>query len=532
MKRYLVAFTLLLVSLCTVSGKGTRETESLPSRSPLQEKNTFSIALLETDDSLYLDPIRATDANSLMILDGLFEGLYGLDPKSGEPELALAKSAQVSHDGLIWTYQLKEDIRYSNGDLITAQSIVSSWLWLLQLSRVGEGKTYLISMLDCIEGVSAYRNGEGALSKVGIFAADQQTIILHLETPAPYLPALLSMKPFAAIHESLRTEEALPAPEKMISSGPYVIDSIDESSVVLAKHAWYDDYEQIPSDYIRFTFLDTKEIIEAYLNQSIHWAQAFIPSQLLRNQQDMRISPLYSTGFYYFSADSGVYSNQRIRQALTLLIPWDEIRRESGQLFPTAQLIPHINKASNENTLSPYEAEDLSFSLLAQEGYPYGAGLPPIHIAVHRGAQVIESAERIADIWSKKLGITVVIDSVPLSTYSRYPELSPYDFSFITWIGDFYNPFAFLHLFSGDSGYNLGKYQDSTYDSLLNQAMVTYQQKEGAQYIQAAQEYLLDSGTVIPIFHGFTINIIRTDAVTGWYDNILDYHPVKFLGIK
>jgi ABC-type oligopeptide transport system substrate-binding subunit len=128
--------------------------------------------------------------------------------------------------------------------------------------------------------------------------------------------------------------------------------------------------------------------------------------------------------------------------------------------------------------------------------------------------------------------MTVVLDSVPLSTYSRYPELSPYELSFITWIGDFHDPFAFLYLFSGESGYNLGKLHDETFDRLLGMALKAENVEERMRFTEAAESYLLENSLVFPLYHGFTINTIQSDRVTGWYANILDFHPIKYLGIN
>ncbi|WP_422480290.1 peptide ABC transporter substrate-binding protein [Pleomorphochaeta sp. DL1XJH-081] len=533
MKRFLLIPVLLLFFTVALFSRGTRETEPLPSRAPLKQENTFSIALIESEDTIYLDPIRATDASSLMILDGLFEGLYSLDPKDGEPILALAKHATVSNDGLMWTFELKEDIRFSNGDPITAESIADSWIWLLEQSQKGTGNTYLISMLDCIEGVEQFRTGSATANKIGISTTDNpQTITLKLSSPAPYLPKLLSMLPLSAIHPTLWKDTGVIAPQDIISSGPYVVGSFEDKSIILEKHPWYSNYLEVPSDYVQFSFMDPKAIIDAYLDRKVHWALAYIPQEQLTHPDDMRISAQYSTGFYYFSAENGPYANPKIRRALDLLIPWDEIRVESRQLFPTDKLIPNgkVYEGKPDSNLGENELE--AYALLAEEGFPYGAGLPPLHMAVHRGSQVIQSAERISEILTRKLGMTVVLDSVPLSTYSRYPELSPYELSFITWIGDFHDPFAFLYLFSGESGYNLGKLHDETFDRLLGMALKAENVEERMRFTEAAESYLLENSLVFPLYHGFTINTIQSDRVTGWYANILDFHPIKYLGIN
>lgn len=530
MKRWCITPILFLLFTVPLLGKGTRELEPLPSREPLEANNRFVIAVQRSQDPIFLDPIGATDATSLLVLDGLFEGLFSLDPITAEPILALAQKASVSDDGLVWTFILDKEARFSNGDPIDAEALIESWLWLLDRSKNGEGNTYLVSMMGCIQGVEAYMSGTGSKSSIGITSKNPSHIQISLQTAAPYLPAMLGTTSFAAIHESLRNGGIPSEPIEMIGSGPYQIESITETEILLSKQAWYRDYESVPSDYIQFRFMDQMSILESYLNGEIDWSLAYIPRELLHTPRDLRITSEYSTGFYYFSSDSEPYTDKRVRRALEILIPWDEIRTASGQIFPTSHLIPNHGKpfvaAKHDKDLATTEA----LNLLAEAGYPYGAGLPTLHMAVHRGSQVVESAERIADIWSKTLGMTVVLDIVPLSMYSRFPALSPYDFAFITWIGDFNDPFTFLHLYSSGSGYNLGKYSDQEYDRLLTTAMSISDNSLREAAVDRAEEYLLSASIVFPIYHGITTNIIDSEYVTGWHDNTLNIHPVKYLG--
>lgn len=530
MRRWQVAVLVLLLSFPVVFAKGTRETEPMPVHPPLDPQQTFVIGLLAGGDPLFLDPVEATDATSLLVLDGLFEGLFSLDPQTAAPIPAIAREATVSDDGLLWTITLDGDARFSNGDPILASTFLDSWFWLLDRSATGNGNSYLVSMMECIEGVKAYREGNGTKADVGLKATAPLQLEISLRFAAPYLPALLATLPFSAIHQSLRNGKPLEETRSLISSGPYAVNSYSDSSVVLEKHPWYRDYASVPSDYLEFKMLDQRSIITSYLEGNIHWSLVYIPRELLRSRADLHIGPEYSTGFYYFSASSGPYANPQVKKALAKLIPWDELRRTSGQVFPTTRLIPNQANVSQEPDVSLAESE--AFDILAEAGFPYGAGLPPLLMAVHRGSQLIGSAQKIADIWSTKLGITVILDVVPLGMYSRFPALSPYDFAFITWIGDIHDPFAFLHLWNGDSDYNLGNLKDGRFDGLVAAAMEAGDDRQRMQLVEEAERYLLESCAVFPIYHGITTNIIDSGTVTGWYDNILNIHPVKYLGIE
>jgi oligopeptide transport system substrate-binding protein len=381
--------------------------------------------------------------------------------------------------------------------------------------------------MEPIQGVKEYRNKKVNRSAVGLKALNKETLEITLTNQAPYLKALLATTPLAAIHLSFRDTKNSFKEKNIISSGPFVIKDFSTDKVLLQKNKWYRSYDSVQSDYIEILMADQAAVEKQYKENKLHWSLAYIPLQILNSPLDLHIGPEYSTGFYYFSAKEGPYANNRIREALSLFIPWDELRKESRQIFLTKNLIPG-NSDAPENLVD----ENRAYKILAEEGFPYGAGLPSLHMAVHRGSQIFESAKLIADLWSLKLGITVVLDVVPLSLYSRYPEYSPYDFAFITWIGDIHDPFAFLTLFKGDSGYNLGNYSDEVYDRLLEEALATDNDQERSLIIDKAEQRLLTQKAIFPIYHGITTNIVATDLIDGWYDNILNIHPLQYLTLK
>lgn len=506
-------------------GAGARELESPPIRDSLDLNKTFTIALLESPEELHLDPFEATDATSLLILNGLFEGLYTHDPQTGEPVAALTERTQVSEDGLRWVFTIREDARFSNGEPITAHIFVDSWRHLLQQAREGEASGYLSSLMENIVGVREFREGKASADAVGVVALDDQRLSITLKNRTPYLPALLCMPALSAVHPTVREDTST----KFVTSGPYQISKRTDDQIILEKQPWYYDYDAVVSDFIQISYLSEKALIDAYQDRKVHWTPSYIPLDSLHNKEDLHIYPEFSTSFYYFSASDGPYADPKVRKALGLLIPWDELREASGQVFPTAHLIPNYQRSFTSHEHDQQQALQESYTLLSEAGYPYGSGLPPLSLAIHRGSQVQHLSERIADMLSRSLGITVIVDTVPLSMYTRYPHLSPYDAAFMTWIGDFLDPIAFLHLFSS-TGYNVTNTQDKTFDELLRKTMESPEERE--RYITEAEQHLLSSYSVFPMYHGITTHVILSDTVIGWYDNVLNIHPLKHLGIR
>ena len=148
-------------------------------------------------------------------------------------------------------------------------------------------------------------------------------------------------------------------------------------------------------------------------------------------------------------------------------------------------------------------------------------------MAITRGAQNAQVAELIAELWSKTLGITVILNTVPLTVFASTPELNPYDFCTITWIGDYFDPMAFLQLFASDSSFNLANFSNEEYDALLDAATNAADEVTRKDLLLQAEQVLLDSGVVIPMSTAFATNFVRNDLISGWETNPLDIHPFK-----
>ncbi len=530
-KIFSAGLLLLFTTAAAVFALGAPESPTVPFHTPLDSTKTFTIALEETSDAIIYDVHLASDANSLLVLGGIYEGLYSHDPQTALPKPALAAQASVSADGLHWTFTLRDGIRFSNGDPITANSFLESWLWLLSQSKKRDS-SFMASLLDIVRGARDYRQGLGPAGSVGLKTINSHTLEIELVSPAPYLPSLLCNPAFAAVHPSNRKNGSANNPLEIIASGPYVVDQAEATAITLRKQPWYWDYEETASDYIKVRFLSGRALTLTYLERKIDWSQAYIPTDALRNKQDLHLFPEFSTGFFYFSASQGAYAQAKVRQALSLLIPWDSVRDISKQVYPTDKLVPTFPISMREVNKVDSVDHELAFTLLQESGYPQGVGLPTLTMAIHRGSQLLEAAHFIAEVWSKELGLTVVLDVVPLSVYSTIPSQSPYDFAYITWIGDFYDPFAFLHLWSSDSSYNLGNYHNPEFDSTIRQAVASPDIGDRQRLLQKAEDMLLTQGVVFPLAHGLSINIVNTTLVSGWYDNLLNFHPLKYLKRK
>ena len=447
------------------------------------QKEVIKIGLDPGEETISLNPYTASDSNSIVIMQNLYDGLFSYSGSTSEAECALAESYEISNDGLKWTFYLKKAF-FSDGQAITSQTFVESWNYLLGGP--------LASNLSFVT-----RNEDGTLA---LETPDDYTLIVNLQHAVSYLPSLLCQPCLAAIKDTSSY------------SGAYTLVNQSESAIILEKNIHY--WGEVNND--RIEILLGSDFDEAFQDGEIQWSMAAVQDA----SDYMVISRLYATTFFYFSAKEGAYANQYVRQALISLIPWDIVRYIQGTLMESDSLVPQSEVTA--------DLSDETLELLAKGGYPYGEELPMISMGITRGSQNATAAELIAEIWSKALGITVTLNTVPVSVYASKPEENPFDFCTMTWIGDYFDPMAFLSLFESSSSYNLANYSNFEFDNLIALAQ-NADEVTRTNLLQQAEKLLLDDGVVIPVSTAFATNFVRKDLIEGWKSNPLDIHPFKDL---
>ncbi len=444
---------------------------------------TLKVLIDPGEDAIMLNPYTASDSHSIILMLNLYDGLFEYDYMTSEAKPALAESYSVSEDGLIWTFKLRE-AKFSDGTPITSRTFLDSWNYMIGGP--------LASNLDFVR-----RNSKG---KLNISTPDLKTLVVYLKYPVPYLPSLLCQPCLAAIKDT------------STYSGAYTLLSQSDELIKLRRNPYY--WDSVGIDFVDVVVGGDHQ--GEFLDGGIQWSMA-----ALDNASDyMVLSRLYATTFFYFSAQDGAYANENIRKALIDVIPWDIVRSLQGSLLESSSIVP-------ESGLTADIDEDI-IRLLAAGGYPYGEKpLPVINMAITRGAQNAAVAELIAELWSKTLGITVILNTVPLTVFASDPDQNPYDFCTITWIGDYFDPMAFLQLFASDSSFNLANFSNAEYDELLDSAANAADEVTRRDLLLQAEQVLLDSGVVIPMSTAFATNFVRKDLISGWETNPLDIHPFK-----
>ncbi len=475
-------------------------------------------------DEIELNPYKSIYAHEMQLFTALYEGLFTYDPQSLDPVRAQAESFEKSKDGKTWTFVLRSDTLWSDGTKVTAQDFVESWLYLLAPETNAEYAVFF----DIIKGAKAFRTGKNkSRSSVGITTRDERTLVVQLDTPAAYFTRLLCHSAFVPVHPSLRGVRTW-KPSAVIGNGPYLLSSMDDSELLLEKNPDYWDAPNVAVPAIRVMFLETDEEATTLFNDGqIDWLTDLADVDTLLSPESIQFSPMFGTGYYFWNASRKPWNDARVRRALSLLVPWDEIRTEDNYYAPTSVLVlPFAGYESPEGIDARDEEEALK--LLASAGYPEGKGLPPLRFVTYESETHEANLALMEEAW-QRVGLTVERIVVPSGTPIRDIRQQGYGLSFTSWIGDFADPAAFLLMWTSDSGLNEGGYKSREYDALVSRSMEE-DGKTRLATLAEAEGKLLSDAPLLPLYHSLSFNVIDLEAITGWHQNPLDVHPFKAIG--
>ncbi|MDR1411936.1 MAG: peptide ABC transporter substrate-binding protein [Spirochaetaceae bacterium] len=472
-----------------------------------------------------LDSRKSFIASEAQLFTALYEGLFSYHPLTMEPVSALAQSWQLSQDKKQWTFKLRAGAKYWNGDPVKSGDFKAAWISLLGPER----ESPYSSLFDIIENAREYRLGSITdPQKVGIETPDDSTLIVRLNSPAAFFPAMLCHHSFAPVHPSLVNNEDWSAAPP-VSNGPFYITENRGNVLVMAKNPHYWDAGRVALNKLTVRFLDDVEDATARWNSGeARWIAGDIAYESLTDRSGIHVNAIFATHYYFIRSAKEPWSDHRLRTALSLSLPWEKIRE--GIYLPAKTLIYPIPGYPAVDGLDTTDLEQAK-KLLSDAGYGGGKGLPELVILITPSREAERIAAMMASAWVQELGIRVKVDVVPFNQYFESLKSSNYDVGSTTWIGDFADPYTFLQMWRRDSNLNNAGYDDGDYETLMDRSMI----EEGEARLKTlaeAEKMLLDRGTVLPISYSSALNIIDTAEIDGWFVNALDIHPFKHLSFK
>lgn len=508
----------VLISATTVAAQqGSTGSSEVP---------TLVVAFPKSD--IGFNPIHAFTSTEAQLYTALYEGLVTYNPLTLEPLPGVAESWDISKDGLTYTFHLRKDATYWNGQPVTAQDFRNTWLHLLD-PKVKAEYSFL---LDSIAGAKAYRLGETTNpNTVGIKAVSAHVLEVKLAHPASQFLKILCHYSFVPIPSNYLDKEDWRNLPVIPGNGPFYVTKHTANEIDLAKNNLYWDAENVDINKIKILLTDdSAKVTKMFDAGEIQWATGNVEWDKVRDRQSIMVNPLFATSYFFFRADSKPWSNPDVRRALALLLPWNKIRQDNPLYIPTSTLVPRFGSYPSVTGITKENNQE-ALSLLTKAGYPNGRGLPAVTIAIPNDQENKRIANIMAASWTSAIGLTVKVDAVPYPGYYQRIEKKDFTLATTTWIGDFADPLTFLQMWTATSNLNNAGYNDPAFDEKIHASMAE-KQPERYKTLAAAEKILLSGAEVLPIDHAPALNLVKISDIQGWFPNALDIHPFKYIRFR
>ena len=510
-----LAFTLLL-SGC-FSGQPEKPASPKPNEEKPAEPQRKVLRLNNNEEPGALHPGKAQGTHDSWILEHAFEGLTKKTPE-GEIVDGMAEKWDVSDDGLTWTFQLKDGMKWSNGDPVTAEDFEYAWKYVLNPKTASE----YAYQLYYLAGAEEYNTSENEddypdlEEKVGVKAKDEKTLEVTLAQQTPYFLDLTSFYTYYPI--SKKAQEANPdwalEAESYVSNGAFKLTEWKhKESLKLEKNENYYDKDKIKLDEVQFVIIDNEDtawqMYQADELDLVYPLPQDVQGQLVSSgNAEFNNGPDLAVYYYNLNNDVKPFNNVKVRKALSMAVDRKTITEHvaQGGQKPAYSIVPpgmpDVSGDFQENTGELFkenaeEAKKLLAEGLKEEGMDK---MPEFTILynTHEGHKKI--AEAIQEMWRKNLDVSVTLENVEFQVKLDREKAGDYQISRAGWVGDYVDPMTFVDLWVSDGPFNDANWGNKEYDENVKIAKGTMDQAKRMEAMHKAEEILMEEMPIIPIY--------------------------------
>jgi oligopeptide transport system substrate-binding protein len=487
-----------------------------------------------------LDIHKSTGVPEANIQRDLFEGLVS-EAADGSLIPGAAKNWKQDDSGKIWTFNLQEDGRWSDGRKVIAQDFVNAF----QRAIAPETASEYAFILWPVKNAKAINKGEAKdIQTLGIKALDDLTLEIQLENPTPFLTGLLSHHmaypvPAEAIKKHARKWTR---PGNLISNGPYQLAAWQpQTNVKLTKNPHYRDHQNIKIDTVIFHPIEDKsaelkrfragelDITDDVPSDQINWVKENL-------KQAFRNTPYIGTYYLAMNLERAPFKdNLPLRKALNLAIDREILTEKvtkAGELPGLGWVPPGMNDYTSQTipelALAKKERIALAKKSYAEAGYSRQKPLE-VELLYNTSENHKKIAIALSAMWKQVLGVKIKLRNEEWKVYLSSRSQRQFQLIRSGWIGDYNDASNFLDLFRSDVGtMNPSVWKNQDFDDLMQQAEMQTDSKKRTDLMQQAERILLADMPLIPIYYYTTQHLLSSD-LKGWEDNVMDIHPSRYL---
>ena len=505
------------------------------------DSSDFVVTACIASEPETIDPSLISSVDGSTYVNHMFENLMKYvptDEKADESgnvmmtkvDLGQAESYEVSDDGLVYTFKIRSDAKWSDGQPVKAQDWVYSWQRLVDPATASDYGYFLDGVVVNAAEIQAEEKDP---SELGIKAIDDSTLEITLCQDTPYFLEMCAFASLMPLREDVVSAgDDWATPEKIVCNGPYKLSEWTHDSVIkmVPNEEYYDAANLGPSEIDWYLSADETAILSAY--QSGEWAfvESF-PTDMISSLQDSGdcfIDPYVGTYYLYLNCDQ--IKDWRVRAAMVLSVDRQNIVdnvSQGGQTPATGfvasgildstgadfafgssdlgAMYAWLTEAYPDADLTTYDGKCELAKKLYQEAVDEGAWDPNTTIVYNFNTDDTHKAiaEACGQDWSNVLGIKITLANQEWNTYTNGLGEHNFGVARLGWIADYNDPITYLELMVTDNSYNYGLFSNSDFDDAIKTAKATPAGADRDKALYKAEETLFGEGgfPVCPIYY-------------------------------
>jgi oligopeptide transport system substrate-binding protein len=535
----MVLLAALALMNCGKSGGETAQTQTAPTQ----------ITLVFGSEPNTIDPALNSAVDAAIYLGHAFEGLYKYeDNGQGRAQAVPGQAAQapqktVNPDGtVVYVYTLRDNLKWSDGKVLTAADFVYSWQRLVDPSTAAD-YSY---MIDMVKNANEIMAGEKDKSELGIRAVNDKTLELTLTYDCPFFDEIACFPATFPVREDViesAGDQWTFSPSTYISNGPYRMKEwVHNSYLLFEKNPNYYAPVADGPDNIRFALMDDdNSILAGFKSGELDFIENVpvdeIPSLLASGE--LKIADYLGTYFVSINTQRAPFTDPQVRKAFTLAIDRDYIVNQitrTGQK-PASGFVPagmadatagsdFRQTGGDYYSIDPADYQNNAAEakrLLAEAGYPNGAGFPVVEYIYNTNDAHRAIAEALQDMWRTVLGVNVTLSNQDWAVFLDTRKNGDYSIARDGWIGDYNDPINFLDMFITGGGNNNSQYKNPEFDRLIAGAKGTAVQADRMRYLHQAEDLLVGADYAVGPIYFYTQMYMINPALSGMYYTPLGY---------
>jgi oligopeptide transport system substrate-binding protein len=490
-----------------------------------------------------LDPHLNFGTREAWIQDDMYEGLVAFDSK-GDIIPGQAESWDVSDDGLTWTFNLRDGLKWSNGDPVSAQDFVNGLIRTIDPATASD-KSYYFSSTIQIPGAAEFTDGSSKDAKsVGISAPNDKTVVITLKSPQPNMLYLMGSFHMTPLHKPSFDKFGADfiKPENVVVNGAYIMtENVPQSHVTLVRNPNYWGAADVKIDKVVYHVTeDDLTELKRFRAGELHVTNEIPSDQIDALKAELgaqvHLGPYVETQYMSFNITKPPYDNIKVRQALSMAIDREVLQNKilkAGYAISCAYAPSndprYVQPRLSECDMTKDEREAKAKALMAEAGYGPDT---PLSLTIESTTDNTSKrqAEGVALMWKQVLGVEAKVNAQEFQAWLDTFNNGGWEVFGDNLVADFPGPESHLAYMrpSAEAGYN---WKSDEYEKLMDEASAQADIAKRYEIMAKAERVLLDYYLTAPLSNTTTRHLVSS-SLKGWEDNMLDYHPSRFLAVE